>query len=846
MDEQVKSRLLKLYRKRQIVDKVLVTDEELHRHYRATHRDRALRLGGIMVETREEAQQVIAALEAGADFQQLARERSLHQDTGEHGGDSGKYKLRDQTRPTIAEKVFHLEIGGISEPVPFSYEGQKGYVVFKVLDAVSVPLESSEQRIREELISWKMATRTQALLDSLREEYAPRIMYHRIPLLSAVDGASLSDSTGKKALCTFKGGQIALADFLQNAQKIRIAPRELADSSRVVALLQSIFIPERLFLQEAKVLGLDQDPELLDFLSRKREELLISLLRQREVDQHTTASDEEAQAFFDAHPEKFTSPETIVVTEILVPSDSLAYRLKRELQEGADATPLAVQHTMREGALHHSGNLRLNVYTQAFYPSIYEAAQHLEVGEVGGPVPTGKGYSVFRVIDRGREKEPYDADTQRRARAYVKIDKAKRGYVHYVRGFTAEILRHLIRGKRGGNAAAGGGVKSLYKCAVGCLVGATSGWSEPLAVQFVDRAADAGLTQRNVSGTDQSYIVEGMMGGAAFFDYDRDGDVDLYVTNGSSFAGFAAGEHPANRLYRNDGGRFADVTVAAGVGDTSWSMGCAVADYDNDGYSDLYVTNFGRNTLYRNSGAGRFADVTVETGVGDRGWGTGASFGDYDRDGDVDLYVANYVDFSLDYESPIPCLWKNVKVYCGPVGLLPAADVFFCNNGDGTFSEWTQQAGLAGEKFYGMSALFGDYDNDGWPDLFVANDSTPNLLFRNGRDGRFAEEALMAGVAYSGEGVTQGCMGTAWGDYDNDGLFDLFVTNFADEYNALYKNEGGGFFADVSFAAGIGAAPAELVSWGTGFFDYDNDGDRDLFVANGHTYPQADLPRVKL
>lgn len=277
-------------------------------------------------------------------------------------------------------------------------------------------------------------------------------------------------------------------------------------------------------------------------------------------------------------------------------------------------------------------------------------------------------------------------------------------------------------------------MKFLYKCAVGCLVGVTSGWSEPLAVQFVDQAAVAGLTQPNVSGTDQSYIVEGMMGGAAFFDYDRDGDVDLYV--------------------------------------------------------------------------------------------------------------ANYVDFSLDYESPIPCLWKNVKVYCGPVGLLPAADVFYRNNGDGTFSEWTQQAGLEGEKFYGMSALFGDYDADGWPDLFVANDSTPNLLFRNRRDSRFAEEALMAGVAYSGEGVTQGCMGAAWGDYDNDGLFDLFVTNFADEYNALYKNEGGGFFADVSFAAGIGAAPAELVSWGTGFFDYDNDGDRDLFVANGHTYPQADLPRV--
>ena len=251
-------------------------------------------------------------------------------------------------------------------------------------------------------------------------------------------------------------------------------------------------------------------------------------------------------------------------------------------------------------------------------------------------------------------------------------------------------------------------------CAVASLVGAASGWSEPLAAQFVDRAVVAGLTQRNVSGADQSYIVEGMMGGAAFFDYDRDGDVDLYVANGSSFAGFATGAHPANQLYRNDGGRFADVTVAASAGDTSWSMGCAAADYDNDG----------------------------------------------------------------------------------------------------------------------------------WPDLLVADDSTPNLLFRNRRDGRFAEDALMAGVAYSGEGVTQGCMGAAWGDYDNDGRFDLFVTNFADEYNALYRNEGSGFFADVSFIAGIGAAPAELVSWGTGFFDYDNDGDRDLFVANGHTYPQADLPRV--
>jgi enediyne biosynthesis protein E4 len=364
-------------------------------------------------------------------------------------------------------------------------------------------------------------------------------------------------------------------------------------------------------------------------------------------------------------------------------------------------------------------------------------------------------------------------------------------------------------------------------------------------IRFVDRAREAGLTEGNVSGKEQRYIVEGMMGGAAFFDYDRDGDVDLYVTNGSSFEPLAPGSHPTNRLYRNEGdGTFADVTAAAGVGDSSWSMGSVAADYDNDGDLDLYVTNYGGNKLYRNGGDGTFADVSVAAGVGHTGWGTGASFGDYDNDGDLDLYVANYVDFSLDYESPIPCLWKNTKVYCGPVGLLPGGDVFYRNNGDGTFTDWTAEAGLDGTKYYGMSAVFSDYDGDGRMDIFVANDSTPNLLFHNEGDGTFSEQALMAGVAYSGEGVKQGCMGAMLADYDGDGHMDIFVTNFADEYNTLYKNEGGGFFADVSFASGVGAAERRLVAWGTGFFDYDNDGDRDLFVANGHTYPQADLPDV--
>ena len=369
--------------------------------------------------------------------------------------------------------------------------------------------------------------------------------------------------------------------------------------------------------------------------------------------------------------------------------------------------------------------------------------------------------------------------------------------------------------------------------------------AEPARPRFVDRSQAAGLRLAYVSGHEQKFIVEGMMGGSALFDYDGDGDLDLYVTNGSRFEGFAHGEHPANRLFRNDGGAavsFSDVSAISGTADTSWSMGCVVGDTDNDGDLDLYVTNFGRNTHLVNDGTGVFADCTDSLGTGDRRWGTGATFGDYDLDGDLDLYVANYVDFSRDAKSTIPCLWKNVPVYCGPRGLSPATDILYRNDGL-RFRDVTEQKGIVSGPYFGMATTFVDLDADGWPELIVANDSTPNQLYRNVA-GSFTDVALESGVAYSGEGGTQGCMGLAVGDYDGDGLFDLFFTNFADEYNILYHNEGDLLFSDVSHLSRVASLGRREVAWGTAFFDYDNDGDLDLYVANGHTYPQADLPQV--
>lgn len=353
-------------------------------------------------------------------------------------------------------------------------------------------------------------------------------------------------------------------------------------------------------------------------------------------------------------------------------------------------------------------------------------------------------------------------------------------------------------------------------------------------VQFVEVTLEAGLTFTYVNGASgRKYMPEPMGSGAAFFDYDNDGYLDLYIVNGAPLPGFEYEEPPTNALYRNNGdGTFADVTVAAGVGDTGYGMGAAVGDYDNDGDRDLYVTNFGPNVLYRNNGDGTFTDVTVTAGVGDRGWGTNAAFVDYDQDGDLDLYVANYMEFDVRHN--IACRQGRVRAYCGPTAYPGQSGVLYRNDGDGAFTDVTKQAGLFNTSGRQLGAVFGDYDNDGDPDLFVANDKTPNFLYQNNGNGTFTEIGLMAGVAYNEDGVAESAMGADWGDYGNDGYQDIIVATFQWLANTLYHNDGDGFFTDVTFPAHVGTESLPYLGMTAAFLDYDNDGYQDLFIANGH------------
>jgi hypothetical protein len=369
---------------------------------------------------------------------------------------------------------------------------------------------------------------------------------------------------------------------------------------------------------------------------------------------------------------------------------------------------------------------------------------------------------------------------------------------------------------------------------------------------FEDIAQKAGLTVAHISSPDKKYIVESMSGGVGLIDCDNDGKLDIITVNGSTVQRYREGGDLMITLYHQDTDsktsdlKFTDITKSAGLTRKGWGMGVAVADYDNDGLQDIYVTGYGGNALYHNLGNCKFEDVTDKAGVGAGGFSTGAAWADYDRDGRVDLFVSRYVHVDIDNlpqfgNDPRFCRFKGVLVQCGPWGLPGESDLLFHNKGDGTFEEVSRKAGVDDpHHYYGLGATWGDYDNDGWPDLYVANDAGPNFLYRNQHDGTFEDVGLLDGVALSGDGLQQGSMGVDWGDYLHEGGLSMVVTNFVEQGSTLYHNLGKDNFADVSVRAKLMKPTYPFVSWGTAFFDMDNDGWLDLFIANGHVYPQVD------
>ena len=366
-------------------------------------------------------------------------------------------------------------------------------------------------------------------------------------------------------------------------------------------------------------------------------------------------------------------------------------------------------------------------------------------------------------------------------------------------------------------------------------------------VIFRDVTAASQIDFAHPPAPDVEYIVETANGGVALFDYNRDGLIDIYLVNSLTAETASHPKNARSALYKNLGqGRFDDVSEESGLAWPGWGVGVCVADYDGDGWQDLYVTGLEQNRLYRNQDGTSFRDTTDTAGTAGGGWSTGCAFADFDRDGDLDLFVSRYLTISLDslpeFGKGKNCRYRNLPVHCGPRGLEGISDLFFRNDGGGRFTEISRQAGVDDpDKLFGLGAVWFDADEDGWLDLFVANDTRANYLYLNQKDGTFEEMGHLMGVAVSEDGKQQGSMGVAVGDYLNEGRFSLFVTNFSEEYNALYYNEGG-FFSDVSFRSQTALSSLPYVGWGTTFFDYDNDGWLDLLLVNGHVYPQvADL-----
>ena len=369
-----------------------------------------------------------------------------------------------------------------------------------------------------------------------------------------------------------------------------------------------------------------------------------------------------------------------------------------------------------------------------------------------------------------------------------------------------------------------------------------------LGITFLNVARESGLNAKTIFGGEHKnkYLLETTGCGVAFYDYDNDGWLDIFLVNGARLEGFPAGQEPTNHLFKNNrDGTFADVTARAGLLHSGWGQGVCVGDYDNDGFDDLFMTYFGKNVLYHNNGNGTFTDVSEKAGVVGTGkrWNTGCAFVDYDRDGHLDLFVANYIDLDLR-TAPVPesgpCLYKGVMVACGPPGLNGGKNILYHNNGDGTFTDVSEKSGiLKANGTFGLGVLTADLDNDGWADIYVANDSTASALYQNKKNGTFTDIAIEAGCALSPDGKPQAGMGISAADYDLDGNLDLVKTNFAGDTPSLYHNLGGANFEDTTFQGGLGKH-TQYLGWGCCFFDMDNDGWSDILICNGHVYPEVE------
>jgi hypothetical protein len=373
------------------------------------------------------------------------------------------------------------------------------------------------------------------------------------------------------------------------------------------------------------------------------------------------------------------------------------------------------------------------------------------------------------------------------------------------------------------------------------------GFVDGAPVIFRDITKQAGLLEfhHRAGNSGKTTIIDSPGSGVAFLDFDNDGWLDIFLLNGSTIEALRGQETPPSAMlfHNNHDGTFTDVTQKAGVANQRWGFGVAVADYDNDGWPDIYVANYGKNRLYHNNHDGTFTDVADKAGVALGGWSTGPTWGDYDRDGLLDLFVPGYVKFDIDHlpRDGRPCQFRGVSVFCGPQGLPGEGDHLFHNNGDGTFTDVSVKAGVSDPGgMYGLASVFVDVDDDGWLDLAVANDSVPNFLYRNRHNGTFEEIGLASGFALSDDGHAQASMGIAVGDYNRDGKVDLYLSSFSDDYNPLYRNEGSGNFSDVAYGAGLGYPTIPFLTWATGFLDFDNDGLLDIFNANGHVYPTID------